>query len=214
MLELVLSLFSISNEESLRIGFNSLMAGAEINQLHFEGIVLDDFLEKGAILPIERFKKKLLFESSLFNPKDEINVYEIGVRIYETLSPARALFIEPNSDDFLEDESKKDEARNSLSFVVGFLINLLLQQEVPHNVVMTKSGFGIYIIPRAKGHIQGVENGWLEVCGVFRLSSEDAYNNLAGKDYQKIVRLKMSIDEEGFQEFKTNIQSKFLSVFK
>ena len=59
MLELVMSLFSIANEPTLKIGFNSLCAGAEINQLHVEGIVLEDFLGKGAILPIERFKKKL-----------------------------------------------------------------------------------------------------------------------------------------------------------
>lgn len=130
------------------------------------------------------------------------------------MSPARCLYIEPNDLENMDDYGRKEEARSSVSFVVGFLINLLLMQEVAHNVVLTKNGFGAYIIPRSKESIKGVENGWLEVCGIFRLSSKEAFENLESKDYQKVVRLKMSIDEVGFLEFIENIKKKFLTQFK
>ena len=116
--------------------------------------------------------------------------------------------------DNIHEYGKQEEARSSVSFVVGVCINLLLQFDLPHNVILTKNGYGAYIVPRSKETIKGVENGWLEVCGIFRLCSQQAFENLEAKDYQKIVRLKMSIDENTFNEYIESIKDKFLSQFK
>ena len=58
-----LNIYQIIKNPSLICGYDSLGGGCEINHLHFEFFMLDDFNNEISNLPIENFDNKLLFET-------------------------------------------------------------------------------------------------------------------------------------------------------
>ena len=73
-IEEIFTIFSIFPKEGLYIGFNSICAGAKVNQLHIETLnikhikALEDFGVKK--LPIEKLEYKQLIASNLKNSTD------------------------------------------------------------------------------------------------------------------------------------------------
>jgi hypothetical protein len=60
----------------LRIGYNSIGAGAHANHLHFHLLFGED-LVGGPLLPIEQQKCTPWKKTSLINPKEEINLVHL-----------------------------------------------------------------------------------------------------------------------------------------
>ena len=101
---LLLQLFKISDQPSLRIGYNSMGADCIINNLHFHVLNTDQLFGTGIdTFPIESAEKRLFFKSTLKHRKEgEIDMYNCGVRFGEILNwPIRALLLSPT----IEDES-------------------------------------------------------------------------------------------------------------
>lgn len=84
ILALLFQIFRISQNENMRIGYNSMGAECWINNLHFH-LVSNDSLFNPSItsiksFPIESAATKLFFESSLkHNDENEINMFSVGV---------------------------------------------------------------------------------------------------------------------------------------
>jgi hypothetical protein len=104
LLVLVLQVFKMSNRSQLRIGYNSMGADCIVNNLHFHVLCTDDLYgNPDKLFPIETADKTQFFKTSLRHKnKDEINMYNCGVRFGEVLNfPMKALLISPmiDSDD-------------------------------------------------------------------------------------------------------------------
>lgn len=65
-----------------RVAYNSIGGGASINNLHFHLFYSEDLIGE-AKLPIEYEKRVEWKSSTLVNPKEEINLYSVGVMIEE-----------------------------------------------------------------------------------------------------------------------------------
>lgn len=110
LLLLVLQMFKLTDQPSLRIGYNSMGADCIINNLHMHVLTTSNLY--GAAeqsLPIENADKKLFFKSNLqHKDKEEINMFNCGVRFGEVQNYfLRALLISP---DILSDETSLEDA--------------------------------------------------------------------------------------------------------
>lgn len=104
-------MFKLTDKPSLRIGYNSMGADCIINNLHFHVLTTNNLygVEDDRNLPIENADKKLFFKSNLqHKDKEEINMYNCGVRFGEVLNfPVRALLISP---DITSEETSLEDA--------------------------------------------------------------------------------------------------------
>lgn len=104
-------MFKLTDQPSLRIGYNSMGADCIINNLHFHVFTTNNLYGVGddRNLPIENADKKLFFKSTLqHRDKEEINMYNCGVRFGEVLNfPVRALLISP---DIISEETSLEDA--------------------------------------------------------------------------------------------------------
>lgn len=203
LLTLALTVFRISNNPSLRLGFDSLGAGAELNHLHLHFFFANAVL-RGNSLPIEGCRKQLVLESSLRHRKqDEINMFSIGVNVYEALDyPAHCLLITPSVE--IDDENVS-EAIESVSNVAGILLNHLVELNIPHNLLMSSSG-SIYVFPRA--FLSEDSAGFFEMAGLIRSeTAEQSEESVA-----EMLR-EASVSEGEFEEMKQFLVKMLRSIY-
>lgn len=110
LLILLLQIFKLSGNHSLRVGYNSMGADCIANNLHFHVLYADKLFPETQHFPIELAEKALFFRSNLqHKSSDEINMYQCGVRFGEVLGgwPVHTLLLSPDiapeSDTSLED---------------------------------------------------------------------------------------------------------------
>jgi hypothetical protein len=100
LLLLLFSIFKMTGNEQLRLGYNSMGADCITNNLHFHILSLDNVLEgvNLEVFPIEQTQKKLFFKSQLKHKKsEELNMYNVGFRMGELPKwPMRTLIVSPD----------------------------------------------------------------------------------------------------------------------
>jgi len=87
--------------------------------------------------------------------------FSVGVVVEELLDEVKGFVLTP-----LDDKAEQSAIFSSLSFVFGLIVNSLLEQNIPHNVILTNGGHTIYILPR-KFQTESNKAGWVEFAGVF-----------------------------------------------
>ena len=119
-----------------------------INNLHFHVLETDLLFGQGAEqFPIEAADKNLFFTSTLKHiDEGEINMYNCGVRFGEVVGwPVRTLLISPNIE---SDETSLEDAQEALAHTAGVVLNYMIDQNIPHNILVADEGMTLYIIPR------------------------------------------------------------------
>jgi len=100
LLLLLFSIFKMTGNEQLRLGYNSMGADCITNNLHFHLASLDQLFDETSfeVFPIEKTQKKLFFKSQLKHKKtEELNMYNVGFRMGELpLWPVRTLIVSPD----------------------------------------------------------------------------------------------------------------------
>lgn len=156
LLVLVLQLFKLSDESGMRLGYNSMGADCIANNLHFHLLYADQCNENVEtpnkdVFPIELATKKLFFKTDLKHKnKEEINMYNCPVRFGELVDwPLQTLILSPDLDATAEgEEPSLEDAQEALSHTAGILLNYLIDQNIPHNILIADEGMTLYIIPR------------------------------------------------------------------
>ena len=116
LLVLMLQIFKVSDQPSLRIGYNSMGADCIANNLHFHltyaNSMFKDLMgeQQGEMYPIELANKKLFFRTTLQHlNKEEINMYNCAVRFGELTNwPVKTLILSPDIDESNEEASLED----------------------------------------------------------------------------------------------------------
>jgi hypothetical protein len=118
-----------------------------INNLHFHVLTTNNLFGNDKNFPIEDADKNLFFKSTLKHIKnDEINMYNCGIRFGEVLNyPLRALLISP---DINSEETSLEDAQEALAHACGVVLNMMIEDNTPHNLLVTDEGMTVYIIPR------------------------------------------------------------------
>lgn len=76
------------------------------------------------------------------------------MRIEELVDyPVKGLVFRSDAEE-KEEETELDlaEIHSSLAFAVGLYTNILLEEQVPHNVFISNSGKRIFVVPRKDQH--------------------------------------------------------------
>ena len=105
---------------------------------------------------------------------------------------------------------------SSLSFVAGAITNILLEKNIPHNLLISDKGTTIYIIPRTyekEIHEDKIRCTWLECSGVAICRNKKFYDAINKKEFEKILSDEVSITKTEFKELKDAIFTLF-SKFK
>lgn len=176
---LLLQLFKVANKPTLRLGYNSMGADCIINNLHFHVLETDLLFGEGAEqFPIESADKSLFFTSTLkHKDEEEINMYNCGVRFGEVVGwPMKTLLISPNIE---SDETSLEDAQEALAHTAGVVLNYLIDQNIPHNILVADEGMTLYIIPRKFDMlIEGVQffTSFESLCGYVKFKTENAFN--------------------------------------
>ena len=102
LIQLLLQIYKVSTQSTLRLGYNSMGADCIINNLHFHLLQVDSLFGQGIEqFPIEQADKSLFFKSSLKHKTEgEIDMFNCGVRFGELVGwPVQTLLLSPMVDD-------------------------------------------------------------------------------------------------------------------
>ncbi|OMJ85994.1 hypothetical protein SteCoe_12562 [Stentor coeruleus] len=172
LLTLAMSIFRLSQNPTLRLGYDSLGANSDINHLHFNIL----FSETFGGFPVEKAHRKLLKQSSLQhkNP-DEINMFNIGVGLYELDFPAKCLLICPINE--INDENMSDGIE-SVGNVTGMVLNNLIENNIPHSIMVAGNKIEVYVFPRVFQEEFSIgKASFLDLSGIVCTHKEEFFND-------------------------------------
>jgi hypothetical protein len=211
----MLQIFPLTNSDTLRVGYDSLGAGCFINHLHFELISLDDLGIDS--LAVEMAEKKKLF-STRFQSKDkETNQEEISmlddkfeVTLFNLDYPIRSWKVEVKE---LQHECKllENNFNPSIANMVNFILTKLIDQSVPHNILVSDKGQSFYIFPR-----KFVDNVKLEYNTCWNdLSGLVTFKNALEEEFDVCNSFKenVSLGDEDFDQLTDSIKSSFGELY-
>lgn len=227
ILGLLFQIFKLSSSKYLRIGYNSMGADCWVNNLHFHllssNLVFNE-IEETDVFPIEKCSITKILDSTLqHKSEDEINMYNVGVAFYTTDDwPVKSFVVKPlKTDDEQVDEVENtlDEAADPLSSVahaVGVLLNILIDKNIPHNLLISEQGEVVYIIPRKFDLLINAVNFSTEfndVCGLVKCKDEKTFESLSDSQFNKFFKKEVAQDADSFKKIQDELISKFTKEY-
>ncbi|CAI2372990.1 unnamed protein product [Moneuplotes crassus] len=232
ILDLLFQIFRLFPDRHLRIGYNSMGAECWINNLHFHLLSTDNVfseVEDTKKFPIEDAPLVKILDSTLqHKSEDEINMYSVGVEFYITEEwPVKAFVVKPLKRD--EEESKDEEPKEdntfgdspdptaSVAHAVGGILNILIDSNTPHNLLISDQGETVYVIPRKFDLLINAANFSTEfndLCGLVKCKDEKTFENLADSQYKKFLKKEVSLDTEAFTKIKDELITKFVKEYE
>ena len=105
------------------------------------------------------------------------------------------------SPDITSDETTLEDAQESLAHAAGVVLNYLIDQNIPHNMLVADEGMTLYIIPR-KFEIL-VENvsqftSYESLCGFVKFKTEAAYQSATAESVSNALSKNVSMSEPEF----------------
>lgn len=228
ILGLLFQIFRLSPNKYLRIGYNSMGAECWINNLHFHLLSTHHIfqeVEDVKKFPIEDTKLTKILDSTLQHKSaDEINMYSVGVVFYVTEEwPVKTFVVKPLKKEGAADheiENTLGEAADptaSVAHAVGVLLNILIDNNIPHNLLISEQGEVVYVIPRKFDLLINAANFSTEfndLCGLVKCKDEKTFENLTEAQYQKFLKKEVALDTESFNKVKDELVAKFTKEYE
>lgn len=207
LLTLAMNLFRLSKNGYLRLGYDSLGANSDINHLHFHVVYSDTF----GGFPVEKSGRKLLIESTLQHKSvDEINMFSIGVRLFELEYPGKCLVVSPAAE---IDEGNSSDATESVGNVTGMIVNNLIENNIPHSLMITGDKLEVYIFPRSFQHEFSIGKGsFLDMAGVICTHSSDVFDTSDVSICSEYIS-RLSADSESWAKTKNYITQLLVKLY-
>jgi hypothetical protein len=162
-------------------------------------------------MPIELADKKLFYKSNLkHRNKDEINMYQCGVRFGELINyPIRAFLVSP---DLVSDDTSLEDAQDALAHACGVLINLMIDMNVPHNILVSDEGMTVFVIPRKFDMtIEKVPfyTSFESLCGFVKFKTAQSFSQASESGVQELMKEQVSLSETEFRDLQVKLVNKF-----
>jgi hypothetical protein len=218
ILGLLFQIFRLSSSQDLRIGYNSMGGECWINNLHFHILNGTEVFPSTGKFPIESAEVKTFLSSSLkHNDEGEINMFSVGVSFGTTQNwPVQAFVVKPLP---VESDPKSDlealegsEPTESVAHAVGVILNILIDSNTPHNILIADQGATVFVIPRKFDMLINAAHFSTEfndLCGLVKCKDENTYNSLTWEQYSKFLRKEVALDADAFNKIQTSLVSKF-----
>lgn len=110
---------------------------------------------------------------------------------------------------------ENDNPVASISHVADIVLNILLEMEIPHNLLISDEGQSIYIIPRnfsKKEH--EINSCWNDICGLVTLKDENSFNTKTSADIDNFFTNEIALSGEKLKEIYSQIYEKFSSIYE
>ncbi len=141
-------------------------------------------------------------------------MYNIGVRFGEVQGwPVQALIISP---DIGDEEASLEDAQEALAHAAGVVINYLINENIPHNVLFADEGMTVYLIPRKFDLlIEGVQffTSFETLCGMIKFKTEAAYQGASAMAIADQLANQVSFSPTEFKKLKQDIVNKFMTEY-
>ena len=103
-------------------------------------------------------------------------MYNCAVRFGELEDdwPLKTLVLSPE----VKEETQQEDAQEALAHTAGIVLNYLIDQNIPHNILIADDGMTLYIIPRKFDLlIEKVSffTSFETLCGFVKFKTESAY---------------------------------------
>ena len=105
------------------------------------------------------------------------------------------------------------ETYNSLAFVAGTFINLLLDNDIPHNMILAGQGKTVYIFPRKDQKANtstDMKSSWIELAGIAICLSEESFDKMKYDVYNQILKEEVKLEESKYE----SIKKEFTNIIK
>ena len=202
--------------------------GAEcwINNLHFHVLQTDQIFKDGITtlshFPIEDAETSVFLESNLQHTDEgEINMFSIGVQFLLTTDwPIPAFVVKPMPSERPTAEEglpsmemlEGSDPTESVAHAVGVLLNLMIDSNIPHNLMIADKGERVFLIPRKFDMLINAANfstEYTDVCGLVKCKNESTFGSVSYDLFDKFLRKEVAIDTETFNKIKTDLVAKF-----
>ena len=128
--------------------------------------------------------------------------------------PIRALLISP---DIVSDDTSLEDAQEALAHACGVAINLMIDVNMPHNILVTDEGMTVYVVPRKFDMV--IENvpfytSFESLCGFVKYKSADAFEQADESRVMQLLSEKVSLSQAEFDDFQQKLVSKFMKEYE
>jgi hypothetical protein len=215
-----LNIFNMVKNDSLICGYDSLGGGCIINHLHFEFLFLDDFGENIKNLPIQNLDTSFLFETKLKHKNvEEISLFDgttsIKVFVINKVLKGYKITCELGQEKTNEISSMENLYQNSISHIVNIFLNDFINKEIAHNLIISKKGTEIFLIPRKfEDNKHKYNSCWNDLAGLITIKEEKDYENINENDVKKFFEDEINLEESKFKEITDAIVEKIDSVYE
>lgn len=106
-----------------------------------------------------------------------------------------------------------------MSFITDSIISILIEKELPYNIIIGDKCTSVYIIPRKFGDNkkQGFNSSWLDLSGLPLINSKELISKLEseGDNYlNNLITKNISIENSLFESLSKTILDKFNKQYK
>lgn len=104
----------------------------------------------------------------------------------------------------------------SVAHAVGVILNILIDNNIPHNLLIADQGETVYVIPRKFDLLINAINFSTEfndLCGLVKCKDEKSFESLTEAQYQKFLKKDVALNAETFDKVKSDLISKFTKEY-
>lgn len=156
-------------------------------------------------------------------------MHSVGVSFYITDEwPVKTFVVKPLKDESKEPEEETDstlantlgevsDATTSVAHAVGVLLNILIDKNIPHNILIAEQGETVYVIPRKFDLLINAANFSTEfndLCGLVKCKDEKTFETLNIATYNKFLKKEVALDTESFTQVRDELVSKFITEYE
>ncbi len=131
----------------------------------------------------------------------------MGVVLMETVDfLVDCIILEPLKQSELFSEDERTESQESLSHVCGVITNILVQSNIPHNILIANGGKSFYIIPR-NWEVDSNEfgNSVLDLSGAISCFNHQTFMTTEFQNYFHWANQNIKLDHQKFANIKNEI---------
>ena len=175
--------------------------------------------QEEASFPIELASKRLFFRTTLQHKnKDEINMYNCPVRFGELGDdwPVKCLLLSPDIGEE-QAETGLEDAQEALAHTAGIVLNYLIDQNIPHNILIADDGMTLYVIPRKFDLLierVAFHTSFESLCGFVKFKNKQAFDSVTHDDLFEQLQSNVSLSPEDFARMKQELVDKFTKEYE
>jgi len=119
--------------------------------------------------------------------------------------PMKCLLLSPDIGEDQQQDTALEDAQEALAHTAGIVLNYLIDQNIPHNILITDDGMTLYVIPRKFDLLierVAFHTSFESLCGFVKFKNKQAYDNVEHDDLFEQLKSDVSLSGPDFERMK------------